>query len=78
MGGLFMQESLFSKWNGYVRRLFRLNQAYGPNCQEYGVRYDADGKLLFRGKFGVSQSGLGWPKVYEPKESGAIPQSTGL
>ncbi len=58
--------------------MFRLNLGYGPNNLEYGARYDSEGKLLYHGKFGVSRSGLGWPKVNEPIEFGTIPQSTRL
>ncbi len=61
--------------NGVIQfdGLFRLNQAYGPNYPEYGIWYDEDGKLLYRGKFGVSRSSLGWPRVYKPEGFGTIP-----
>lgn len=66
--------------NGIIQfdGLFRLNQAYGPNYPEYGIWYDHNGKLLYRGKFGVSRSSLGWPRVYEPEGFGIIPTNARL
>ena len=55
--------------------LFRLNQAYGPNYPEYGAWYGPDGKLLYRGKFGVTRSNIGYPRVYAPEGFGRIPES---
>ena len=61
--------------NGMIRfdGLFHLNQAYGPNYPEYGTWYGQDGKMLYRGRFGVSRSSLGFPRVYKPEGFGAIP-----
>ena len=66
--------------NGMIRfeGMFRLNQAYGPNFPEYGAWYDTDGRMLYRGKFSVSRSSLGWPCVYKPEGFGTIPHNTGL
>ena len=66
--------------NGIIQfdGLFRLNQAYGPNYPEYGVWYDSNGKMLYRGKFKVSRSSLGWPRVYEPEGFGTIPYNARL
>ncbi len=61
--------------NGLIQfeGIFRLNQAYGPNYPEYGAWYDRSGKMIYRGKFSVTRSSLGWPSVYEPKGFGTIP-----
>jgi len=66
--------------NGIIQfdGLFRLNQAYGPNYPEYGIWYDRNGKMLYRGKFSVSRSSLGWPRVYEPEGFGTIPNNARL
>ena len=75
----FMSGKVFYP-NGMIRfdGLFHLNQAYGPNYPEYGVWYDQNGKVLYRGKFGVSRSSLGWPRVYAPEEFGRIPDNAQL
>ena len=52
---------------------FRINNGYGPNFPEYGTWYGEDGKMLYRGEFGVSRSSLGWPTVYKPEGFGVIP-----
>lgn len=66
--------------NGIIRfdGLFHYNQAYGPNYPEYGTWYGEDGKILYRGKFGVSRSSLGWPRVYAPEGFGTIPNNARL
>ncbi len=66
--------------NGMIQfdGLFRLNQAYGPNYPEYGIWYDRDGKMLYRGKFKVSRSSLGWPRVQEPQGFSTISCNTRL
>ena len=56
--------------------VFRLNQAYGPNFPEYGTWYDEGGERLYRGKFEVSRSSLGWPRVYKPEGFGSVPDTT--
>ena len=53
--------------------VFRLNQAYGPNFPEYGTWYDRNGKMLYRGKFDVCRSSLGWPRVCKPEKFGSVP-----
>ena len=55
--------------------LFRINNGYGPNFPEYGIWYGKDGKMLYRGKFDVSRSSLGWPRVYTPEGFGPVPYS---
>lgn len=64
--------------NGMIRfeGQFRLNQAYGPNYPEYGTWYDQKGKMLYRGKFKVLRSSLGWPHVHEPEGFGCVPETT--
>ena len=84
MEGLFGLKGLLSGRiyysNGIIMfdGLFQLNQGYGPNFPEYGSWYDRNGKMLYRGKFGVSRSSLGWPSVYKPEGFGTIPDSTRL
>ncbi len=66
--------------NGVIQfdGLFRLNQAYGPNYPEYGIWYDRNGKMIYRGKFSVTRSSLGWPRVYKPEGFGTIPYNARL
>ena len=66
--------------NGAVQfeGLFRLNQAYGPNYPEYGAWYGSDGGMLYRGKFSVCRSSLGWPRVEVPEGFGPVPGSAQL
>ena len=84
MEGIFGLKGLISGKvfypNGMIRfdGLFHLNQAYGPNYPEYGVWYDLDGKVLYRGKFSVSRSSLGWPRVYAPEGFGKVPDNAQL
>ena len=58
------------RFEGY----FRINNGYGPNFPEYGTWYGRDGKMLYRGKFVVSRSTLGWPSVYKPEGFGPVPR----
>lgn len=52
---------------------FRINQAYGPNFPEYGIWYGRNGEMVYRGKFIVLRSSLGWPRVYKPDGFGSVP-----
>ena len=63
--------------NGVIRfeGNFKLNQAYGPNFPEFGIWYDKNGKELYRGKFKVARSSLGWPRVCEPDGFGSVPSA---
>jgi len=63
--------------NGMIRfeGLFRLNQAYGPNYPEYGIWYDTNGRMLFRGKMKIIRSSLGWPGIHEPEGFGSVPDT---
>ncbi len=63
--------------NGLIRfeGQFRINNGYGPNFPEYGSWYDKDGKMLYRGKFTVLRSSLGWPMVHKPEGFGSVPYS---
>jgi len=66
--------------NGVIRfeGLFRLNQGYGPNFPDYGIWYDRDGRMLYRGKFGVARSSLGFPRVEKPEGFGSVPDNKQL
>lgn len=46
--------------------VYSLNTGYGPNYPRYGFFQTRDGSYTFEGKFRVSRSGLGYPKVTEP------------
>ena len=45
-----------------------LNHGYGPNAPKCGKFYSRSGDLLFSGKFKVKCSGIGWPRIQEPKK----------
>lgn len=47
--------------------VYSLNTGYGPNYPRYGFFQTRDGSYTFEGKFRVSRSGLGYPKVTEPE-----------
>ena len=47
--------------------VYSLNTGYGPNYPRYGFFQTRDSSYTFEGKFRVSRSGLGYPKVTEPE-----------
>ena len=47
---------------------FRVNRGYGPNYPFYGTVYDKDGRVLYKGKFSIRCSGLGYPYLKEAEE----------
>ncbi|MBR0342918.1 MAG: hypothetical protein IJH64_11885 [Oscillospiraceae bacterium] len=56
--------------NGTLRfeGVFELNMRYGPNFPRYGFFQTEDGSYSHEGKFRVSRSGVGYPRVEEPEK----------
>lgn len=52
--------------------IFELNRNYGPNYPRYGFFQTEDGASSYKGEFKLSFGGVGYPKVREPREYGAI------
>ncbi len=60
--------------NGQVRfeGTYQINRSYGPNYPSHGNYYGEDGKLLFTGKFKISKSNVGIPRVLIPRNYGNL------
>ncbi len=65
--GLVQGKEYYS--NGQIRfeGTYHIHDRYGPNYPIRGNYYSEDGKLLFSGKFKVTKSNIGIPKVLIPR-----------
>lgn len=54
---------------------FSICGGYGPNYPVEGKCYDEDGNLYYEGKIRCSFGGVGYPKVDEPSQYGAVSQA---